>query len=77
VVTLLAKAHLTVKRQRQDFHHKKALGLVRAYDTSYHEDLHPANMVRNHYPPRASPMRGGRRSSSSSHSKQHTLGSDS
>jgi putative transposase len=47
-VKLLAKAHLKVKRQRQDFHHKKALELVRAYDTIYHEDLQPANMVKNH-----------------------------
>ncbi len=29
-VTLLAKAHQTVRRQRQDFHHKTALALVRA-----------------------------------------------
>jgi putative transposase len=48
-VQLLAKAHLKVKRQRQDFHHKKALDLVRAYDTIYHEDLQPANMVKNHH----------------------------
>jgi putative transposase len=47
-VTLLAKAHQTVRRQRQDFHHKTALALVRANDTIYHEDLQTANMVRNH-----------------------------
>jgi putative transposase len=47
-VRLLAKAHQTVKRQRQDFHHKRALGLVRQYDTIYHEDLQVANMVKNH-----------------------------
>ena len=29
-VTLLAKAHQTVRRQRHDFHHKTALALVRA-----------------------------------------------
>jgi len=48
-VKLLAKAHQTVKRQRQDFHHKTALALVRQYDTIYHEDLQTANMVKNHH----------------------------
>ncbi|HEY7092923.1 MAG TPA: transposase [Ktedonobacterales bacterium] len=48
-VTLLAKAHQTVRRQRQDFHHKTALALVRENDTIYHENLQPANMVRNHH----------------------------
>ena len=48
-VVLLAKAHQTVRRQRQDFHHKTALHLVRQYDTIYHEDLRVANMVRNHH----------------------------
>src|SRR5215471_10847158 len=48
-VTLLAKAHQRVRRQRQDFHHKAALALVRANDTIYHEDLQTANMVRNHH----------------------------
>jgi putative transposase len=48
-VALLAKAHQTVRRQRQDFHHKTALALVRANDAIYHEDLQTANMVRNHY----------------------------
>ncbi len=48
-VVLLAKAHQTVKRQRQDFHHKTALALVREYDTIYHEDVQVANMVRNHH----------------------------
>jgi putative transposase len=47
-VKLLAKAHQKVKRQRQDFHHKAALCLVRAYDTLYFEDLRTANMLRNH-----------------------------
>jgi putative transposase len=46
-VVLLAKAHLTVRRARADFHHKTALALVRAYDTIYHEDLQPANLVKN------------------------------
>ena len=47
-VTLLAKAHLKVKRRRQDFHHKEALKLVQQYDTIYLEDLQVANMVKNH-----------------------------
>jgi len=38
---------LKVKRQRQDFHHKTALALVRANDAIYHEDLRTANMVKN------------------------------
>ncbi len=48
-VTLLAKAHRRVRRQRHDFHHKTALALVRENDTIYHEDLQPANMVKNHH----------------------------
>ncbi len=48
-VTLLAKAHLTVKRQRRDFHHKVALRLLQENDTIYHEDLRTANMVKNHH----------------------------
>ncbi len=47
-VTLLAKAHQDIARQRTDFHHKTALALVREYDTIYLEDLRVANMVRNH-----------------------------
>jgi putative transposase len=46
-VTLLAKAHLKVKRQRTDFHHKTAL--VREHDVLYHEDLQTANMLKNHH----------------------------
>jgi putative transposase len=46
-VVLLAKAHQTVRRQRQDFHHKTALTLVRVNDVIYHEDLQVANMVKN------------------------------
>jgi putative transposase len=48
-IKLLAKAHQKVKRQRQDFHHKTALALVRANDVLYHEDLQTANMVKNHH----------------------------
>jgi putative transposase len=47
-VTLLAKAHQRVRRQRQDFHHKTALALMRANDTIFYEDLQVANMVQNH-----------------------------
>ncbi|HET8908609.1 MAG TPA: transposase [Ktedonobacterales bacterium] len=48
-VKLLAKAHLKVKRQRRDFHHKTARALVQSYDTVYFEDLQTANMVKNHH----------------------------
>jgi putative transposase len=48
-VTLLAKAHPKVRRQRQDFHHKTALTLVREHDVISHEDVQTANMVRNHH----------------------------
>src|SRR5215468_10506326 len=47
-VTLLAKAHQKVRRQRADFHHKTALALVQINDVIYHEDLQTANMVKNH-----------------------------
>jgi putative transposase len=47
-VMLLAKAHQSVRRQRQDFQHKTALQLVRQFDTIYHEDLQVRNMVKNH-----------------------------
>ena len=46
---LVARHHQKVRRQRQDFHHKGALYLVRHYDTSFIEDLRVANMVRNHH----------------------------
>jgi putative transposase len=48
-IKLLAKAHLKVKRQRVDFHHKTALHLVQQHDTIYHEDLQTANMLKNHH----------------------------
>ena len=48
-VTLLAKAHQKVRRQRADFHHKTALALVQQNDTIYHEDLQTANLLRNHH----------------------------
>ncbi|HEV8191837.1 MAG TPA: transposase [Ktedonobacterales bacterium] len=48
-VKLLAKAHLKVKRQRQDFHHQAALALVRQHDTIFFEDVQTANMLKNHH----------------------------
>ena len=48
-VSLLARAHQRVRRQRQDFHHKTALALVRANEVIYHEDLQVRNMVQNHH----------------------------
>jgi putative transposase len=48
-VTRLAKAHQTVKRQRQDFHHKTALALVQSNDTIYHEDVQTAHLLKNHH----------------------------
>ncbi|HET8907361.1 MAG TPA: transposase [Ktedonobacterales bacterium] len=48
-VQLLAKAHQTVKRQRQDFQHKAALALLQQYDTIYHEELQVANLLRNRH----------------------------
>ena len=58
-ITLLAKAHQKVRRQRQDFHHKTALALVRANDVIYHEGLQTANMLKNHHLATTSPMRAG------------------
>jgi putative transposase len=48
-VALLAKAHQKVQRQRMDFHRKVVLTLVRENDVIYYEDLHTANMVKNHH----------------------------
>jgi putative transposase len=48
-VTLLAQAHQRVRRQRQDFHHKTALTIVRRYDAIYHKDVQTANMLKNHH----------------------------
>lgn len=46
-VQLLAKAHQKVTRQRQDFFHKTALGLIQRFDTIAVEDLNIAGMVRH------------------------------
>jgi putative transposase len=48
-ITLLAKAHQMVRRQRRDLHHKTALAHVRANDAIYHEELQTANLVKNHH----------------------------
>jgi putative transposase len=48
-VKLLAKAHLKVKRQRQDLHHKTAFALVQINDTIYHEALQTPNVLKNHH----------------------------
>ncbi len=48
-VTMLARAHQTVRRQRRGFHHKTALALLRTYDTIYLEELRVANLVRNRH----------------------------
>jgi putative transposase len=48
-VRLLAKAHAKVRQASADFHHITALALVRQYDTIYHEDLQPANLLKNHH----------------------------
>ena len=45
-----AKQHQHVRRQRQDFHHKTALALVRQYDTIYVEAIQPANLSRRPAP---------------------------
>ena len=39
-----------MRPQRQDFHHKTALTLVRAYDTIYVEAIQPANVSRRPAP---------------------------
>jgi putative transposase len=39
-----AKTHQQVRRQRRDFHHKRAFALVRQYDTIYVEAIQPANV---------------------------------
>ena len=48
-VKLLARQHLKVKRQRQDFAHKESLNLLRQYDEIAVEDLNITGMVKNHH----------------------------
>jgi putative transposase len=49
-VALCAKQHQRVRRQRNYFHHKTALVLLRAYDTIYVEAIQPANLSRGPAP---------------------------
>jgi putative transposase len=49
-VRVLARTHQHVRRQRQDFHRKTALDLVRDYDTVYVEAIQPANLSRRPAP---------------------------
>jgi IS605 OrfB family transposase len=44
------KKHQHVRRQRQDFHHKTTLALVRQYDVIYVEAIQPANLSRRPEP---------------------------
>jgi putative transposase len=44
----LARAHLRVQRQREDFARKQASALVRSCDLLAYEDLQIRNLVRNH-----------------------------
>ncbi len=48
-VQLLARQHLKVKRQRQDFAHKTSLDLLRRFDEIAVEDLNIKGMVKNHH----------------------------
>ncbi len=45
----LARAHLKVQRQREDFARKTASTLVSSHDVIAYEDLQICNMVRNHH----------------------------
>jgi putative transposase len=45
----LARAHLQVQRQREDFARKTASTLVSSHDLIAYEDLQICNMVRNHH----------------------------
>jgi putative transposase len=47
-VCWLATAHQTVRRPRADCHHTPALALVQSDDTSSHDDLRVAPLVRRH-----------------------------
>ena len=44
----LAKAHLRVRRQREDFARKQASALVSSHDVIAYEDLQIRNLVKNH-----------------------------
>jgi hypothetical protein len=74
-VKLLAKAHQTVKRQRQDIRHTTALSLVRQFDTIYHGEVQVANMVQNQHLAKSIQEAGRREFSPSMRSRQHAPGS--
>jgi putative transposase len=60
----LARAYLSVQRQREDFARKTANTLVTSHDLIAYEDLQIRNMVRNHHAsPRPFMMRAGGSSS--------------
>ena len=46
---LLAKGHLKIARQRQDFFHKLSLRLVKDFDGVVFEDLNIGGLVKNHH----------------------------
>jgi putative transposase len=48
-VTLLAKQHQKIARQRQDFFHKTSLSFVKSFDHAVFEDLNINGMVKNHH----------------------------
>jgi len=45
----LAQCHRQIRRQRADFHHKVARGLVNRYDWIFVENLNVQGMVKNHH----------------------------
>jgi putative transposase len=49
-VQVLTRQHQHVRRQRQDFHRKTALVLLRQYDVLYVEAIQPANLSRRPTP---------------------------
>jgi putative transposase len=48
-ITLLAKQHQKIKRQRLDFFHKESLKLVKEFDRVVFEDLNIQGMMQNHH----------------------------
>lgn len=47
--TKLAKMHLKIKNQRNDFLHKESYKLIDNYDVIVFEDLQVKNMIKNHH----------------------------
>ena len=48
-VRRLARAHQQVRRARRAVQHQTAQAILRQYDTMYHEELQPANLVQHHH----------------------------